>query len=148
MEDFPDYVWLPEVNRNIIENIVEYTTNHAILWWIWGFNIQWTRWTKISPCFPWSCCLFSTDFKPTPRFQVEKYGGYVPNYRARGEQHYRLPYKAVIGVPREDEKQEDCRQTHGHHVIYIYVYIIDVYIYIDIYDIYVYIYIHPWCIYI
>lgn len=24
---------------------------------------------------------------------VEKYGGYVPNYRARGEQHYRLPYK-------------------------------------------------------
>ena len=25
--------------------------------------------------------------------QVEKYGGYVPNYRARGEQHYRVPYK-------------------------------------------------------
>ncbi len=25
--------------------------------------------------------------------QVEKYGGHVPNYRARGEQHYRVPYK-------------------------------------------------------
>ena len=72
MEDFPDYVWLPEVNRNIIENIVEYTTNHAILWWIWGFNIQWTRWTKISPCFPWSCCLFSTDFKPFATFSGGK----------------------------------------------------------------------------
>jgi hypothetical protein len=71
---------------------------------------------------------------------VEKYGGYVPNYRARGEQHYRLPYKAVIGVPREDEKQEDRRQTHGHHVIYIYMH--DIYIYIDIYEIYVYIYTH------
>ena len=72
MEDFPDYVWLPEVNRNIIENIVEYTTNHDILWWIWGFNIKWTRWTKISPCFPWSCCLFSTDFKPCATFSGGK----------------------------------------------------------------------------
>ena len=63
----------------------------------------------------------------------------MPNYRARGEQHYRLPYKAVIGVPREDEKQEDRKQTHGHHVIFIYIHMYDIYIYmyifIDINDI-------------
>ena len=55
----------------------------------------------------------------SPRFEVEKYGGYVPNYRARGEQHYRLPYKAVIGVSREDEKQQDRKQTCGYNVIYV-----------------------------
>lgn len=27
--------------------------------------------------------------------KVEKYGGHVPNYRARGEQHYRIPFKAT-----------------------------------------------------
>ncbi|CAJ1389126.1 unnamed protein product [Effrenium voratum] len=33
-----------------------------------------------------------TSYK-MPILLVEKYGGHVPNYRARGEQHYRIPFK-------------------------------------------------------
>lgn len=68
--------------------------------WLFWTAILWIRFLEDSAFEPPKNPISFLPFwkwrrQKSPRMsvQVEKYGGYVPNYRARGEQHYRVPYK-------------------------------------------------------
>ena len=145
MEDFPDYVWLPEVNRNIIENIVEYTTNHDILWWIWGFNIKWTRWTKISLFSVVLLSLFNRFQAIRHVFRWKNMVVTCPTTAHVGSSTIACLTRPWLGF---QGKMKNRRIAGKRTDIMLYIYMHDIYIYRHLWYIRIYIYTHLWYIYI